>query len=57
MEINQTKKENEILFQYFPKINFNRCSLIESLKSIFANSSYNFRCLITSINVNSGKDK
>ena len=50
------KKENEI-FQYFEKINFNRYSLIESLKSIFANSNYNFRCLITPININIRKDK
>ena len=45
------------LFQYFAKINFNRYSLIESLKYIFANSNYNIRCLITSININIGNDK
>ena len=36
--------------QYFPRANYVGCSIVDELKSIGANSSYNYRCSIAARN-------
>ena len=55
-EQKKKKKEKERIeeerrkAQYFPRANYVGCSIVVGLKSIGANSSYNYRCSIAARN-------
>ena len=53
--IEEEKRRNEVgcpnpIWKYFPKTSYNGCSIVDGLKSIGANSTYDYRCLIAAKN-------